>query len=126
MADITRGDESETAQKMDDESRQMQIIWAEVNRNPEASYEPIVDVDMEKCENEGKCTPQGTDEEDQPVIEFEAQAYELTQTYQVEPEYHEMMEEQEVKVVKALNPWEQAEYSELTKLHQREAEMRRK
>ena len=33
-----------------------------------------------------------------------------------------MTEEQEAEAVKALNLWEQAEYRELTKLHQREAE----
>ena len=80
----------------------MQVIQAEVHRNPETSSVPMVDVDTENSENEGESTPQGTDEEDQPVVEFKDQAYELTQTYELEPEYHEMTEEQEAEAVQAL------------------------
>ena len=32
---------------------------------------------MEESENESESTPQETNEEDQPVVEFEVQAYEL-------------------------------------------------
>ena len=84
------------------ESRGMQVVQVEVHRNLETSNVPIVDVDTEKSENEGESTPQGTDKEDHPVFEFKDQAYELTQTYQLEPEYHEMTKEQEAEAVQAL------------------------
>ena len=79
MADITKGDESETARKVDNESRKMQVVQAEVHRNPENSNILKVDVDTGDSEKEGRSTPQGTDEEDQPVVDFEDQAYELAQ-----------------------------------------------
>ena len=37
VADIMKGDELRTEQKVDDESRGMQVVWAEVHRNPEHS-----------------------------------------------------------------------------------------
>ena len=67
----------------------MQVIQVEVHRNPETSNKQL---------------PQRTDEEDQPVVEFEDQANELTQAYKLEPEYHEMTEEQEAETVQALTP----------------------
>ena len=67
-----------------------------------------------------------SDEEGQPVVEFEDQSYELAQTYQLEDEYQDMTAEQEAAEVQTLMPWEQAEYREMTKLHQRQAEMERK
>ena len=82
----------------------MQVVQAEVHRNQETSNILVVDVDTEKSENEGKSTPQGTDEEDQPVVEFKDQAYELTQAYQLEPDYHKMTKEQEAEAVQALTP----------------------
>ena len=109
MADITKGDKSETAQKADDESRKMQVIQVKVHRNPETSKVPTVDVDTENSEK-GRSTPQGTDEEDQPVVEFEDQVYELAQAYELEPEYYDMSEEQEAEAVQALTPREWAEY----------------
>ena len=121
VTNITKGDESRTEQKLDDESRGMQVVWAEVHGNPEPSN--IVSVDMEDSENESKSTHQETNEEDQPVVEFEDQAYELTQMYQLEQEYHEMTLEQEADTVQALTPLEQVEHQELMMLHQRQAEM---
>ena len=59
-----------------------------------------------------------SDKEDQPVVEFEDQSYELAQTYQLEDEYQDMMAEQEAAEVQTLTPQEQAEYWEMTKLHQ--------
>ena len=82
----------------------MQVIQVEVHKNLETSSIPTVDVDTENSENEGKSIPQGTDKEDQPVVEFKDQAYELTQAYELEPEYHEMTEEQEAEAVQALTP----------------------
>ena len=59
-----------------------------------------------------------SDEEDQPVVEFEDQSYELAQTYQLEDKYQDMTAEQEVAEVQTLVLQEQAEYWEMTKLHQ--------
>ena len=87
----------------------MQVIQAEVHRNPEISNVQMVDVDTENLENKGESTPQGTDE-DQPVVEFENQSYELTQAYELEPKYHEMTQEQQAEAVQALTPQEWAEY----------------
>ena len=72
----------------------MQVIQAKVHRNPETSDIQTVDVDTEDSEKESGSTPQGTDEEDQPVVEFKDQAYELTQAYELEPEFDEMTKEQ--------------------------------
>ena len=80
----------------------MQVIQVEVHRNPETSNALTVDVDTEDSEKEGRSTPQGTDEEDQPVVEFKDQVYELTQAYNLEPEYYEMTEEQEAEAVQTL------------------------
>ena len=52
--------------------------------------------------------------------------YELSQTYEMEPEYKDMTPEQEATEVQALTPTEQAKYRELTKLHQSQAELEKK
>ena len=52
--------------------------------------------------------------------------YELSQAYEMEPEYESMTAEQEAAEVQALSPVEQAEYRELTKLHQCQADIERK
>ena len=52
MPDIAEGDELRTERKADDESRGMQVVWAEVHRNPEPS--DIVSVDMEESENKSE------------------------------------------------------------------------
>ena len=106
---------------MDDESGDTQVVQAKVHRNPEPSN--IVNMETEESENESESTHQETDEEDQLVVEFKDQAYVITQTYQLEQEYHKMTSEQEADAVQALTPLEQAEYQELTKLYQRQAEM---
>ena len=48
----------------------------------------------------------------------------MAQTYQLEDEYQDMTAEQEAAEVQTLTP--QAEYREMTKLHQGQAEMERK
>ena len=48
-------------------------------------------------------------------MEFKDQAY---QAYQLEEEYQDMTIEQEAAAVQALTPREQAEYQELSRLHQ--------
>ena len=59
-------------------------------------------------------------------MEFEDPVYELSQTYEMEPKYESMTTEQEVVEVQALSPVRQAEYRELTRLHQRQADIERK
>ena len=58
-----------------------------------------------------------------PIVEFEDPTYELSQSYELEPEYEDMTPEQEAAEVQALTPMKQAEYRELTKLHQCQAEL---
>ena len=60
------------------------------------------------------------------VVEFEDPIYELSQTYEMEPEYEDMTLEQEATEVQALTPIEQAKYRELTKHHQHQAEIEEK
>ena len=98
-------------QKADDELGNMPIIRAEVHAAPrlEDKANPV----EEKKDNKNV-----SDEEDQPAVEFEDQSYELAQTYQLEDKYQDMTAEQEATEVQTLMPWEQAEYWEMTKLHQ--------
>ena len=67
-----------------------------------------------------------SDEEDQPVVDFEDQSYELTQTYQLGEEYQDMTAEQEAAEVQMIMLQEQAEYRKMMKLHRRQAEMEKK
>ena len=60
------------------------------------------------------------------LIEFEDLVYELSQTYEMEPEYESMTVEQEAGEVQALSSAEQAKYRELTRLHQRQADIERR
>ena len=60
------------------------------------------------------------------VVAFEDPIYELSQTYEMEPEYKNMTPEQEATKVQALTPTEQAKYRELTKLHQCQVELEEK
>ena len=59
-------------------------------------------------------------------MEFEDPVYELSQAYEMEPEYESMTAEQEAVEVQALSPVGQAEYRELTKPHQHQADIERK
>ena len=59
-------------------------------------------------------------------MEFEDPVYELSQAYEMEPEYENMTAEQEAVEVQALSPVGQAEYRELTKLHQCQVDIERK
>ena len=52
--------------------------------------------------------------------------YELSQMYELEPEYKNMTVDQEAVEVQALSPVTQAEYQELSKLHQRQADIEKK
>ena len=59
-------------------------------------------------------------------MEFEDPLYELSQAYEMEPEYESMTAEQEAVEVQALSLVRQAEYRELTKLHQHQADIEKK
>ena len=108
---MTQGDESSMRQKMNDESGNMQIVRAEVH------VAPRLEDETNPAEKESG-NENTSDEEGQPVVEFEDQSYELAQTYQLEDEYQDMTAEQEAAEVQTLTPREQAEYWELTKLYQ--------
>ena len=87
----------------------MQIVYAEVHAAPR--------LEDEANPAEGKKgNKNASDEEDQPVVEFEDQSYELVQTYQLEDEYQDMTAEQEA--TQTLTQQKQVEYQKMTKLHQ--------
>ena len=107
-------DESEKMRKADDESRQEEEVDIEEQEETAA-------------EHGSESTEDDDDFGDEPsVVEFEDPIYELSQSYQIEPEYEDMTPEQEAAEVQALTPIEQAEYRELTKLHQCQAELEKK
>ena len=108
------GDESKRTRKTDDESGQEKEI--DVEEQEETTIE-----------QESESTIDDDDSGDEPsVVEFEDPIYELSQTYEMEPEYEDMTPEQEATEVQALTPTEQAKYRELTKLHQRQVELEKK
>ena len=108
------GDESEKPRKADDESRQEEEV--DVEEHEETS-----------AEHGSECTEGDDDLGDEPsVVEFEDPIYELSQPHEIEPEYEDMTLEQEAAEVQALTPIEQAEYRELTKLHQCQAKLEKK
>ena len=80
-------------------------------------------MDTEACKRR---TDDGEPEDEPSIVEFEDPVYELSQAYEMEPEYESMTTEQEAAEVQALSPVKQAEYRELTKLHQRQADIERK
>ena len=108
------GKESEKKRKADDESRQEKEVDIEEQEETTAEH--------------GSESTEGDDDfGDEPsVVKFEDPIYELSQLYEIEPEYEDMTLEQEAAVVQALTPIEQAEYRELTKLHQCQAELENK
>ena len=108
------GDELEKMWKADDESRQEEEVDIEEQEETAAEH--------------GSESTEGDDDfDDEPsVVEFEDPTYELSQSYEIEPEYEDMTLEQEAAEVQALTPIEQAEYRELTKLHQCQAELEKK
>ena len=99
---------------MDDESGQEEEI------NVEKQGETTV-------EQERGSTEDDDNSGDEPsVVEFEDPIYELSQMYEMEPEYEDVTPEQEATEVQTLTPTEQAKYRELTKLHQHQAEIEEK
>ena len=108
---MTQGDKSSMRQKTDDKLGNMQVVQAEVHVAPKMEDETNPAEKESSDEN-------ASDEEGQLVVEFEDQSYELAQMYQLEDEYQDMTAEQKAAEVQTLMPWEQAEYQEMTKLHQ--------
>ena len=107
---MSTGDKSGKARKTDDESRQEEV---DVEEQEEATSD------------DGDESTEGDDDFDDkpPVVEFEDLACELSQSYELEPEYEDLTLEQEAAEVQALTPREQAEYRELTKLYKWQAEL---
>ena len=131
------GDKSVRTKKTDDKSGQKEEIGVEeqeeigVEEQEEIDVEEQEEIDVEgqeeiDVEEHGKMTVEQeresiNDDEfgDEPsVVEFEDPVYELSQIYEMESEYENMILEQEVTEVQALTPAEQAKYRELTRLHQ--------
>ena len=108
---ISKGNNSKKMRKADDESRQEE------------------EMDVEEWEEttteHGSESIEGNDDFDDepPILEFKDPTYELSQSYELEPESEDMTPEQEAAEVPALTPMEQADYRELTKLHQHLAEL---
>ena len=108
---VKKGDESEKTQKTDDES------------GPEK--------ELEECEEEGTKEHEMNSDDEEPedehsIVEFEDPMYELSQTFELEPEYKNMTVDQEAAEVEALSPVAQAEYQELSKFHQHQADIENK
>ena len=116
---IGMGDKSARARKTDNKSELEEEIGVEEQE----------EIDVEEQEEatvkqESGSTADDDESGDEPsVVEFEDPMYELSQMYEIEPEYEKMTPEQEATKVQALTPTEQVEYRELTKLHQHQAEI---
>ena len=107
------GDESARTRKTDDKS----VQGEEIN---------VEDQEETTVEQESGSTKDDDPGDEPSVVEFEAPIYELSQMYEMEPEYEDMTPEQESTEVQALTPTEQAIFRELTKLHQCQAELEKK
>ena len=88
-------------------------------------------MEVEKCkkttgESEDESTNNNELKDESTMIEFEDPVYELSQTYEMEPEYEGMTMEQEAAKVQDLSPIEQAEYRELTRFHKQEADIEKR
>ena len=110
---VNKRDESEKTQKTEDES----------------GHEK--ELEIEECEKEGTEEHEKTSDDEEPeekpsIVEFEDPMYELSQMNELEPEYENMTVDQEAAEVQALSPVAQAEYRELSKLHQRQADIEKK
>ena len=109
---VNKRDELEKTQKMDDESGHGK------------------ELDIEEHEEEGTEEHEKTSDDEEPkdehsIVEFEDLMYELSQMFELEPEYENMTVDQEAAEVQALPPVAQAEYRELSKLHQRQADIKK-
>ena len=110
---IKQGDKLKKAQKTNDESEHEQELDIEEHEK--------VDTGAHEKTTDDKET-----EDETSIVEFEDRVYELSQAYEMEPKYESMTAEQEVAEVQALSPVRQAGYRELTKLHQHQADIKKK
>ena len=110
---VNKRDESEKTQKTEDE----------------LGYEKELEIEEpeKECTEEHEMTSDDGEPEDElSIVEFEDPMYELPQSYELEPEYENMTVDQEAAEVQALPPVAQAEYRELSKLHQHQASIEKK
>ena len=101
---VNKRDESEKTQKTDELGHEKELEIEEREKEGTEEHEKTSDNE----EHEDKLS----------IVEFEDPMYELSQTYELEPEYKNMTVDQEAVEVQALSPVAQAEYRELPKLHQ--------
>ena len=114
-----------------DESTKTKKTDHELGQEKEIDVEKQGEVDVRKHrkttdEPEDESTDDDELEDEPTVIEFKDLVYELSQTYEMEPEYERMTMEQEAAEVQALSPTEQAKYRELTRLHQWQADIEKR
>ena len=115
-----KGDESAKTKKTDDKSGQEEEI--DIGGQEEIDVEQRGKATVRQ--ESGSADADNDEFGDEPsVVEFEDPVYELSQTYEMEPEYESMTLEQEAM---ALTPAEQAKYRQLTRLHQRQVEIEKK
>ena len=91
---------------MDDESRER---WARMN---------VHDENRDQEDNSDETT-----DGEEPLIDFEDPLCELSQSYEMEPEYRDMTPEQEAAKVKTMTPREQAEYHKLKQFYRHQVEL---
>ena len=94
---VNKGDESEKTQKMDDELRHGKEL-------------EIKEHEKEDTEEYEKTSDDEEPEDELSIVEFKDPMYELSQTFELEPEYKNMTMDQEAAEVQALSPVAQAEY----------------
>ena len=107
---VNEGDELEKTQKTDDELRHGKELEVEEHEKE----------GTQKCE---KTSDNEELEDELSIVEFKDPMYELLQTFELEPEYENMTMDQEAEEVQALLPVAQAEYRELSKFHQYQADI---
>ena len=118
-----KGDKSARTKKMDDESGWKEEIDIEGQEEMDVEEEGKATVKQESGSTDDNDDESG----DEPsMVEFKDPVYELSQMYEMEPEYESMTLEQEAMEVQALTPAEQANYRELTRLHQCQVEIEKK
>ena len=110
---VNKRDESEKTRKTDDE----------------LGYEKELEIEEPEkggTEEHEMTSDDGEPEDELSIVEFEDPMYELSQSYELELEYENMTVDQEAAEVQALPPVTQAEYRELSKLHQHQANIEKK
>ena len=117
-----KGDESAKTKKLNDELGQEEEIDIEGQEEVDVKEQGKATV-----RQEGGSADDDDESGDEPsVVKFKDPVYELSQTYEMEPEYESMTLEQEAMKVQVLTPAEQAKYRELTRLHQCQVEIEKR